>query len=270
MMEQRLFDAQPLWNLNLFTPLLAALPRIGTTLTVMPLFPSSLFPLFLRGSIVISLSLYLYPHMAAQIPADLSLYLWLGLIVKEIFIGALLGFAIGALVWVFEGVGSMLDFQVGFSNARVFDPFGGHEAGPLGQFITRLGVVLFVAAGGLQVLVSLLIESFHLWPVASFYPSISGQLPDFADASARSIAELTVRLAAPAVLLLAFVDLGFGLLNRVVPQLNVFFFTMPIKGTLAALMIALYLSYLSDVVIGQLAGLHAWLERLTVDLAPPH
>ena len=71
----------------------------------------------------------------------------------------------------------------------------------------------------------------------------------------QSLAELTVRAAAPAVLLLALIDLGFGLVNRVVPQLNVFFFTMPIKGALAALMIALYLSYLSDLMAGHLSGL---------------
>lgn len=264
----RLLPSQPLWSLDVLVPILAAVPRVGAAISVVPLFPASVFPLFLRGTIVMSLSLYLYPHMAAQISMDLSLLTWLGLIAKEIFIGALLGLAVGALVWVFESVGTVLDFQVGFSNARVFDPFGGHEAGPLGEFMTRLGVVLFVAAGGLQVLAALLIESFRLWPVASFYPSITAQLSALAGTSARSLAELTVRAAAPAVLLLAFIDLGFGLVNRVVPQLNVFFFTMPIKGILAALMVALYLAYLSDLVGSQLAGLHAWLERLTSVLAP--
>jgi type III secretion protein T len=71
-----------------------------------------------------------------------------------------------------------------------------------------------------------------------------------------------VQLAAPAVLLLALVDIGFGLLNRVVPQLPVFFFTMPIKGALAALMIAMYIPYLSDVLVGRLSGLEGWLKHL--------
>jgi type III secretion protein T len=263
-----LADLPPLSNLSVFAPLLAAMPRIGAAIAVVPLFPGSVFPSLLRGTVVISLSLYSYPYMAAQMPADLSLLAWLGLIAKEVLIGVLLGLGVGALVWVFEGVGAMIDLQVGFSNARVFDPFGGHEAAPLGQFMTRLGVVLFVAGGGLQVLASLLIESFHLWPAAAFHPSITGQLAGFAGGSAQSLAELTVRMAVPAVLLLALIDLGFGLVNRVVPQLNVFFFTMPIKGALAALMLALYLSYLSDVMAGQLSGLQGWLEHLTPVLAP--
>jgi type III secretion protein T len=255
-----LTGAQPLWSF--FAPLLAALPRIGAAVTVAPLFPTTLFPALLRSAVGVSLSLYLYPHMAAHMPADMAPLLWMALIAKEVLIGALLGFAVGALVWVFESVGAIIDFQIGFSNAEIFDPFGGHDAGPLGRLMTRLGLILFVVGGGLQVFASLLFESFHLWPVTSFFPTVTEQLANFAGGSARSLAELTVRLAAPAVLLLALVDVGFGLVGRVVPQLNVFFFTMPLKGALAALMIALYLSYLADVVAGQMSDLPGWLERL--------
>jgi type III secretion protein T len=168
---------------------------------------------------------------------------------------------VGTLVWAFDCAGAAIDFQVGFANAQTFDPFGGHSAGPLGQLLMRLGVVLFVAAGGLQVLASLLFESFHLWPVASFYPS-AAPFSDLAGSTAQSFAELVVRLAAPVMLVLALIDVGFGLVNRAVPQLNVFFFTMPIKGVLAALTIALYVSYLSDLTAGQLAGLAGALAHL--------
>jgi type III secretion protein T len=259
-------DSQLLWSF--FAPVLAALPRVSAAIIVAPLFPTNLFPVLLRSAIAVSLSLYLYPHMAADMPAAVPPLLWIALIGKEAFIGALLGFAVGSLVWAFECVGAVIDFQVGFANAQIFDPFGGHEAGPLGQLMMRLGAILFVAGGGLQVLASLLFESFHLWPAASFYPS-TGRLADFAGGSVKSLAELIVRLAAPAVLVLALIDLGFALVSRVVPQLNVFFFTMPIKGVLAALMIALYLSYLSDVAAEQLSGLKNWLERLGPVLSAP-
>lgn len=252
-------DSQLLWSL--FAPLLVGLPRVGAAIMVAPLFPTSLFPVLLRGAVVVSLSLYLYPHLAANMPPMLSLLEWVGLIAKETLIGALLGFAAGTLIWAFETAGALLDFQVGFSNSQYFDPFGGHEAGPLSQFWVRLGTVLFIAAGGLQVLAALLFESFHLWPVTSFYPSL-GHFEDFAAGGIRTFMELVVRLAAPAVLLLALIDFGFGLVSRVVPQLNVFFFTMPIKGAMAAVMLALYLSYVSDIVVAQLSDLGTWLQHL--------
>lgn len=252
-------ESHLLWTF--FAPILLALPRVSAAIIVAPLFPTTLFPVLLRGAVGVSLSLYLYPHMAAQMPPELPLLSWMALVAKESLIGALIGLAVGTLIWAFECAGALFDFQVGFANAPFFDPFGGHDSGALSMLMVRLGTVLFVAAGGLEVLASLLFESFRLWPVVSFFPSLS-HFGDFAGGEIRSFMEVVVRLAAPVVLLLALIDLGFGLVSRVVPQLNVFFFTMPIKGALAALMIALYLSYVSDILVGQMGALRDWLQTV--------
>jgi type III secretion protein T len=253
-------ESQTLWHAS--APLLAAMPRVGAAVTVAPLFPVSLFPTLLRGAVAVPLCLFLYPHLAAHMPPTLDPLIWVALVGKEAFIGALIGFAVGTLIWALESVGAMMDFQIGLSNAQFFDPFGGHDAGPLSAFMVRLGIILFVVGGGLQVFVSVLFESFRLWPLASFYPALDERLAQFAGESAGSFVELVVRLAAPAILLLALIDLGFGLVNRVVPQLNVFYFTMPIKATVAALMIAIYLSYVAEVVTTQMNTLQHWVEHM--------
>jgi type III secretion protein T len=259
-------DSNLVWSF--FAPILLALPRVGAALAIAPLFPSSVFPMLLRSAVAVALALFLYPHMSASMPATTQPeLLWLGLIAKETFIGALLGLAVGTLVWALEGAGTLIDFQVGFLNAQYFDPFGGHDTGPMAQLMLRLGIMLFVAAGGLQILTALLFESFQLWPVSAFFPS-TARLADFAGTSFQSLLELLVHCVAPVLLLLALIDLGFGLVGRVVPQLNVFFFTFPIKAALAALMIALYLSYLSDLAHTHLTALRHWLEHLGPVLAP--
>jgi type III secretion protein T len=70
------------------------------------------------------------------------------------------------------------------------------------------------------------------------------------------------------ILVLVIIDIGFGLINRVVPQLNVFFFTMPIKGVVAALMLVLLLSYTADLVAERVGELTHWVDRLVPVLAP--
>src|ERR1700694_1553070 len=121
--------SQALWNLC--APMLVAMPRVGAAITVAPLFPASLFPTLLRSTIVVSLSLFLYPHLAAHMPPTRLPLMWVALVGKEAFIGALIGFAVGTLIWALQSVGAMMDFQIGLSNAQFFDPFGGHDAGPL-------------------------------------------------------------------------------------------------------------------------------------------
>jgi type III secretion protein T len=249
-----------LWSV--FGPLLIAMPRLLAAITAAPLVPAGLFPMLVRNTVVVSLSLGVYPHVAANMPTALAPAGWLVWISKEVFVGTLIGFAAGRLVWAFESVGAMIDIQIGLSNGLLFDPFGGQGAGPFSGLMTRFAVMFFVMGGGLYVFTSLLYESLRLWPVASFYPVVDARLADFAAGYAGSMAQLIVRLAAPVVLLLAIIDLGFGLVNRVVPQLNVFFFTMPIKGVLAALMLAIYLSSLADIAAGQTSELRMLLERL--------
>jgi type III secretion protein T len=252
-------DSQSLWNL--FAPILLALPRIGAAIVVAPLFPKTVFPTLVRGAIAVSLSLYLYPYMLTEMPATAARLVWIALLGKEVLLGSLLGLAVGTLLWALQCAGATIDYQTGMSNAQIFDPFGGHQGGPMGQLMIQLGTVLLVAAGGLQVLAGLLFESFQLWPVVSFYPA-TGHLAELGSGWLGSVTELMVRLAAPLVLILALVDLGFGLVGRVVPQLNTFFFTMPVKGALSALMLALYVSYLSDIAVAQVGVLQHWLEHL--------
>jgi type III secretion protein T len=247
---------------ELFWPLLLSMPRVLTAAIVAPLFPPALFPVLLRNTVTMSLALAVYPYVAANMPPPpYEVTIWIGLMAKEMLLGSLIGVAVGALFWAMESAGELVDLQVGTMNAVIFDPFGRHQAGPFALLMGRLAIAFFVACGGLYMFVSLLFESFRLWPLGSFQPDFA-RFVDLGGAALGSLAELAVRFAAPLILLLALIDLGFGLVNRAVPQLNVFFFTMPIKGALAALMLALFLVFLADIASSQIEQLGTVLERI--------
>jgi type III secretion protein T len=260
-----LTSLDPLWKI--LGPVLAAVPRITAAVTVSPLFPASLFSNLVRGALIVCLALFLYPRMTSELSSPLAPFAWMLLLAKEMLVGVLIGLALGALAWAFESAGALIDFQVGFGNAQLFDPFGGHESGPVAGLMLRLGVTLLVAGGGLYVFAQLVIDSYAIWPVSTFYPNVSAVLADFVGQSFGSLAQLIARLAMPVILLLALIDLVFGLINRAVPQFNVFYFTMPIKGALAALMLGLYLGYLADIAGANLAALQSWLHRVAPVLA---
>jgi type III secretion protein T len=58
------------------------------------------------------------------------------------------------------------------------------------------------------------------------------------------------------------VEIGIGLINRVAQQLNAFYFSMPIKGVIAALMLAILVSFWADALRDHITGwsrlLPAW------------
>ncbi len=137
-------------------------------------------------------------------------------------------------------------FQTGSSNASFFDPVGGHDNGPTAEFLGWLVIVLFVAAGGLLSLVGVIVDSYRLWPVASFMPNLGAVLEEFAVRQGDTLFLWIVKLASPVILVLLLVELGIGLIGRVAPQLNVFVFSQPVKSLLATFMMLLFLTFVYE------------------------
>ncbi len=216
-------------------------------LYVLPLFPQQGFPMLIRNGIALALLAGVYPMLAVQMPLSGSPVEWMGFTVKESFIGFVLGYAVGALVWVMESVGSLIDNQAAMNNANIFDPFGGHQGGPYAAFLSHTSVVLFVLFGGLPVLASLLYESFTLWPMRSFTPTLGAGYKALALSQFQINAASTMSLVAPILTVLVVIELGIGLINRVASELNAFYFAMPIKAVTAALMVAVLMSFWIDV-----------------------
>ena len=244
-------------------PLMAALPRIGTAILVLPFLPPSIVPRRLKAAFTLSMCLVTYPAMSHAFPLiDWAMGEWLLYALKESLIGALVGYAMGMVLWALTTVGELLDIQVGFNNAQIFDPFGGHSAGPLSALMSQLGILLFVSIGGLQVFLQLLYESLVLWPPTSFYPDVGAGLKGWSIATSATVLEFAVRLAAPVLGVLLIVELGVGLINRAAPQLNAFYFSMPIKAVTGLLMLSLLLSHLVDVVHQQFVALRSSLPEM--------
>lgn len=232
--------------MRLLEPLLVVLPRILMALSVLPLLPQNSVPPMIRVGIALSLSLALHPMGQVHVAAVHGAIAWMLLVAKEAFIGWLIGYAMGSVVWAFEGMGALVDNQTGMSNAQTFDPFGGHDGGPHAPLMAHFAIYLLMAGGGFSVLVSLLCQSYAIWPVHAPWPQLGPGFVQFAGGHVQSMLDLTVKLAAPVIMVLVVVELGMGLINRVAQQFNVFYFSMPIKAATAALVLALGLAHLID------------------------
>src|SRR5699024_4739478 len=126
------------------------------------------------------------------------------------------------------------------------NPISGKETSPLGILFNQAIIVFFLVAGGFTLMLSILYDSFVLWGIWSFYPSLeAGHGPLLLQQLSRMM-QLTVLFAAPAMIAMFLAELGLGLVNRFAPQLQVFFLAMPIKSALALLVLVLYMHTLFD------------------------
>ena len=215
------------------------------------------------------LGMVIYPMLAAQLaesPRDLLLLL--GISVKELLLGMALGYLLTVIFWAIEAVGSFIDNQRGATMASSMDPLSGQEASLLGMLMTRTLLTLFFSTGLFLAFLSMIYESYALWPVLSFFPKIGQEVIDFAAMQFSLVTKMAVIVGAPVIIAMFLSEFGLGLISRFAPQLNVFFLSMSVKSALANFLLVLSWAGLILYFSGLLDDPGEWLQHLRKLLGP--
>jgi type III secretion protein T len=229
------------------------LPRILAAFMALPLLSSSDMPPLVRNSFFVSLSIVVFPLAAAASPySAMGAGVWPFVIVKELFIGLAIGFSFGVLFWAIGNAGNLIDAKVGTTMSSVIDPLAGHQTSLMGLFLSQFAAYLFMASGAFIVFLRLLLESYKLWPVASYMPLIKPAGEMFFIDQFSYLMTAALLLSAPALVVMSLIDIGFGLVNRYAQQLNVFQLAMPIKAWVAIWIVLLMLSVFVQTVLQRL------------------
>jgi flagellar biosynthesis protein FliR len=226
------------------------LARIGPLFVVAPLFSSKMIPLRARGVAAVALAVGLSPIALkdARVPTDaMSLA---GLIGKEALVGFAFAFAVSVLFAAISAAGSFLDTLIGFSYGGLVDPVNGNQSSVLSQLYTLVGVMVFIAIGGDTWLIQGLAKTYSLVGITEM-PSI-GALVGGAQHTFATIFVSAVELAAPVLIALIITDAGFGVVSRVMPQLNVFAVGFPAKILVGFLIVAASLPFVAGWIGNQL------------------
>ena len=219
--------------------------RLTAACSVVPFMGNQLVQGRVRNSVLFSWGVIIYPIVSPALVNELgSPITILGILAKEVFIGILIGFLAAKVFWIAMSIGFFIDNQRGASMASVFDPMSGDQTSPVGQFLQQTIIVLFYSTGGFLIFLGGMFESYLIWPIDSFYPTLSNAFPGFVLEVADDMMVTIVVLASPIVITIFLTDFGLGLVNRFAPQLNVFFLSMPIKSVVALFVLILYLPFL--------------------------
>ncbi len=217
------------------------LARISPLFIVAPMFSSKMVPPRVRGLAAVGLAVGIAPLAIRghRVPLDV---MGLGaLALKEIMVGLAFALAIAAMFAAVSTAGSLADTLIGFSFGQLVDPTTGNHGGVLAQFYSLIGVAVFIAIGGDTWVIQGLDRSYDLIPLTG-YPAI-GSLVGGVQAAFSGIMVSAMELAAPLVLAVLITDVAFGVVARVVPQLNVFSVGFPAKVLVGLLIIGVSLPF---------------------------
>jgi flagellar biosynthetic protein FliR len=217
------------------------LGRIGPLFLLAPLFSSNLIPGRAKGLCALGLTLGIAPLALGTRDIPLDVLGYAELMLKEILVGVAFAYALAALFAAVSTAGAFIDTLIGFSYGSLVDPVTGNQSSVLTQAYTLVGVLVLIAIGGDQLMITGLARSYDLVPLldAPALPSIVGGVQTAFAQVFRSALELS----APVVLAIVITDAAFGVVSRVVPQLNVFAVGFPAKVTVGLLIISVSLPF---------------------------
>jgi len=247
---------------NMIFALMLAMPRVAGLLWVLPVIAMAELPGTVRQVVAMSLCLPMLPVTYAMAKgADITPFVWVLTMFKELTVGAFIGFGLGVFVWVFSHLGELVDTQSGYSNLYMYNNILNTSTGPFGTVATQAGIALFIALGGLGVAMQTLYSSYIVWPIHQAVPNGKLLLETFAIKHADTLFQLTVKLAAPAMLILLILELGMGLVARFGRQIDISSISFAVKALAGLLVVAVLLNFSVDIV-GNVASAAISMSRL--------
>ena len=219
------------------------LTRLSPLFLFAPLFSSKLVPVRVRGIVAVALAIGLTPLALADAHPPTDAVALGGLVVKELLVGLAFAFAVGMLLAALQVAGSFIDTLIGFAFGAAVDPLTGNQGTVMSQLYGIVGVMVFIAINGDQVVVRGFAETFNLVGIVEM-PAL-GALLDGALEVFVGLFAGALQVAAPVLLALVLTDVAFGLVTRVVPQLNVFAVGLPAKVLVGLLVCAASLPFVA-------------------------
>lgn len=176
------------------------------------------------------------PFWNEQPPIDFHLWNLVLLTFKEFLVGAIIGFSGNIVLWAARFAGGIVDFEMGFQAASLFDKDAGAPT-LVGEFYFLTGMMIFLILNG------------HHYVIESFYMSIKAvPLTTFviSESTVTSLIKLVstvlllgMKIASPILIALFCTNLALALLARIAPQTNIFMLSFQLKISVGLIMLFL-------------------------------
>jgi len=247
------------------------LARIMPMVVQTPFLGGKVAPPEIKMAFGVMFTIILWPIARGSItaPLPISPIPFLMLMMKEVFIGMVIGYVNSLMFTIMEMGGRLIDTARGASMSEVMVPHSGQRETMFGDLYYHMLLVVFMALGAYGIFFEAFFMSFAAIPLNVGLPDTVGiwALCEFLIRLTADVFLAAVLLAAPIVAAVLVTDVVFGILNRVAPQLNAYFMAMPVKA-MGGVMIALaimdaFVSRLTDYTTWNLAAVEKTIRLLT-------
>ncbi len=182
------------------------------------------------------------PAMPSQIP---SLFL---LIAKEAFVGLFFGAVMRVLMDIVATMGSIIAMQIGLSNAMILNPSLADQSALPSAFLGVAALALFFSTGLDQFVFRALMDTYKMFPVGG--ELMGGELAGAFTRLVETSFSVGVQLAMPFMVCGLLLYTVVGIMQRMMPQVQIFLVMIPVQILMGFFVFALVVS----------AALGVWLK----------
>ena len=218
-------------NTNIFAFLLV-FARVGTMFLTVPGFGEGFISPRIRLSIALGVTFLVTQFVQELLPPQpvsvIELFL---LLTGEIVIGLIIGGALRTAVSAMHIGGTIIAQQAGLAAAQFFDPAQMTQGAVTSSFLTLMAMTMIFVTDLHHLFIQGTFASYTMFEVGHLPPfgDLASLVSDFVAGSFK----LGFQISAPFLVYGLTFYIGVGLINRLMPQVQIFFVAMPLQMLLA-------------------------------------
>jgi flagellar biosynthesis protein FliR len=202
--------------------------RTTSMIVVAPVLGHQAIPMQLKVGFGMFLSFVLFPLQAPMASTvDMKLIGMIVLVLEEVIVGIVIGFAAGLIFGGVRFAGELIGFDMGFTMATTIDPEMNGSTPVVGEMLYTMTALVFVLLNGHHFIIQALVLSYQTVPIGKLVlGSVAAQS---LVGMVGLIFVVAVKFAAPVIVALFLTNIALGILTRLLPQMNVFGVAFPLK-----------------------------------------
>jgi flagellar biosynthesis protein FliR len=224
-------------TINIFAFLLV-FTRLGTAFMAAPGFGEGFVNPRVRLTIALAVSFLVMQFVADKMPSEpASPVELLLLLTGEVLVGLIMGGALRMVLSSLHVAGTIIAQQSGLAAAQFFDPGQMTQGAITSTFLTMIALTMIFVTDLHYLFLQGTFASYTIFPVGELPPlgDLSMLVANFVQGSFK----LGFQIASPFLVFGLTFYIGVGLINRLMPQVQVFFVAMPLQIVLSFAILAI-------------------------------
>ena len=232
--------------------------RMSGFVLLNPILGRKNIPASVKAGLIFTLTVAIYSYSEKEAFLIDSNIEYMFLLLKEFAAGYIIGYVTELFLFVISYAGFIIDFQMGLSMATVYDPQSNAQLPVSGSVFQAYFVLLFFAVDGHLALMKILITSAEVVPYGGIL--ITQQLAWHIVEIFTECIILAVKFSLPILAAEFLFEIAAGILNKIVPQINIFVINIQLKVIVGLILLVVLFSPMSDYLTGVISKMLKVLE----------